>query len=85
MVQVNELLLSSPEAQGVSSSAILDFVNDVERKPNIYQMVVQLTETPFSITTTFRFDDDQLYLDEEVNVSFEETKRWQLIGCPATT
>ena len=48
-------------------------------------MVLQLTETPFSITTTFRFDDGQLYLDEEVNVSFEETKRWQMIGRLATT
>jgi CubicO group peptidase (beta-lactamase class C family) len=40
------------------------------------------TETPYCVTSTVRFADDQVYYDSEVNVSFGPSKRPQLVGRP---
>jgi hypothetical protein len=38
------------------------------------------TQTPYHLTTQFRFEDDRVFVDEETNVAFGLTKRPQLVG-----
>jgi hypothetical protein len=47
-----------------------------------YTARVYLTETPFRLIATFRFDGDRLVLDREMNVATGDaaTKRPQLVG-----
>jgi CubicO group peptidase (beta-lactamase class C family) len=45
-----------------------------------YNAKICLTETPFYLTLTFRFDGKQVLLDSEYNVAFGPTKSPQLVG-----
>jgi hypothetical protein len=48
--------------------------------PDTYVMKQCFTQTPYHLTTKFRFEDDRVFVDEETNVAFGSTKRPQLVG-----
>jgi hypothetical protein len=48
--------------------------------PDTYVMKQCFTQTPYHLTTQFRFEDDRVFVDEETNVAFASTKRPQLVG-----
>jgi hypothetical protein len=45
-----------------------------------YTAKICFSETPFTLTVTLKFADDQLLVDSESNVGFNATKRPQLTG-----
>jgi hypothetical protein len=47
-----------------------------------YTVQLSFYETPFCLTVSLKFGDDQLLYDCEYNVSFGPTKQPQLVGKP---
>jgi hypothetical protein len=67
---------STPEAQGVSSSAIRAFVEAADQHVNTMN---SFYESPTYITVSLRSSGDEVLYDAEYNVAFGPMKQPQLV------
>ena len=65
------LARSTPEEQGISSSALLAFAEAADQ---------EIYETPFCISVGMKFSGNELIYNSESNVAFGPTKKPQLVG-----